>query len=142
MYRRMALFSLLVVLASLAPGAVLSLMLGWKPLLFGSGPVQAQANFHAIEFALTWVTCSLVYTWFLWPVTKWVGVHALGVFLVVESILFLADLALVGSIADAFVWKPFLLDALYAATGWVLVAGWRFVSRMTPQADQVARSDT
>ena len=123
----MALFSLLVILASLAPGAVLSLMLGWNPFLFGAGPVEAQANFHAIEFALTGVTSTLVYTWFLWPVTKWIGVHALGVLLVVESILFLADLTLVGSIAGAFVWKSFLVDAVYAAIGWVLVTGWRLV---------------
>ncbi|MDQ0010678.1 hypothetical protein J2T07_002884 [Luteibacter jiangsuensis] len=130
LYRRTAIFSSLVLLAMLVPGVVLAAMLGWKPLLFGHNPEQAGANFRLIELVLTGLASSLVYVWFLWPVTKRLVVHTLIVFLVVEAIQSLAGLVFGDSVADAFVWQAFLVDALYAAIGLSLVSGSRFVNGM------------
>lgn len=130
-YRRMAIFSFLVLLALLVPGVALAAMLGWKPLLFGHNPEQSGANFRLIEIALTGPTASLVYVWFLWPVTKRLVAHALIVFLAVEAMQLLAGLVVGDSVADAFVWQAFLVDALYAAIGLSLVSGSRFVNGMT-----------
>lgn len=127
-YLRMAMFSLLVLLAMLIPGVALAAMLAWKPLLFGPDPEHAGANFRLIELALTGLTASLAYVWFLWTVTKRLVAHALIVFLVVEAIQLLAGVVLGDSVADAFVWQAFLVDALYAAVGLFLVGGSRFLN--------------
>lgn len=115
----------------LAPGVALAAMLGWKPLLFGHNPEQAGANFRLIEMALTGLTASLVYVWYLWPVTIRLVTHAVIVFLAAQAMQLLASLVVVDSVADAFVWQAFLVDALYAAIGLSLVSGSRFVNGMT-----------
>lgn len=130
-YRRVAIFSFLAFLAMLVPGVALAAMLGWKPLLFGHSPEQAGANFRLIEMALTGLTASLVYVWFLWPVTIRLVAHAVVVFLAAQAMQLLASLVVVDSVADAFVWQAFLVDALYAAIGLSLVSGSRFVNGMT-----------
>lgn len=126
-YWRVAIFSLVVLSASLLPAVALACMLGWKPLLFGHIPEQSRANFHLVEYMATGVTAALAYAWLLLPVTRRLVAHVLIVFLLVEVIQSLAGLVLGDSLADSFVWQAFAVDALYAAVGLSLVTGWRFV---------------
>ena len=130
-YRRMAVSTLLVLLALFIPGTLLAGMLGWKPHSFGPDPERAGATFWLIDRAVTGVAASLAYIWFLWPVTKRLIAHCLIVFVVVELIQSMAGFAFGDSPADAFVWQAFFRDAACAAIGWALVSGWRFVSRKT-----------
>jgi hypothetical protein len=126
-YLRISVFSLLVLIALLLPGLILAMMLGWNPLLFGRTPEEVGASFRLIEHLATGAAVGLVYAWLLWPVTKKILAHAAIVFLVAESFQSMAGLVLGGTIADAFVWQAFLIDAFYAATGVLLVFAWRSI---------------
>ncbi|SFR94354.1 hypothetical protein SAMN05216570_0973 [Dyella sp. OK004] len=126
-YRRMGAFSMLVLLALLVPGLILAMMLGWKPLLFGHTPDEMGVSFRLIDHIATGAATGLTYVWLLWPITKRLLAHVVIVFLAVEAIQSMAGLVLGDSVADAFVWQAFLVDALYAAVGLILVIGWRSV---------------
>lgn len=52
-YRRIAIFSLLELLALLIPGTLLAGMFGWKPLSFGPDLEQAVATCRLIDRAVT-----------------------------------------------------------------------------------------
>jgi len=128
-YRRMAVFSFLVLLALLIPGTMLAAMFGWKPLFFGPDLERAGATLRRIDQVVTAAAACLAYIWFLWPLTKRLVVQCIFVFLVVEMIQSMAGFALGDSPGDAFVWQAVIHDAAYAAIGLVLVSGWRFVSQ-------------
>lgn len=120
-YPRIVVFSLLVLLALILPGTALAMTLGWKPLLFGHTLEGARASFGLIEGLATGTAVSLAYVWFLWPIARNLLVHAAIVFVAAEVLQSLAGLVRGDAIADAFVWQAFLTDALYAATGVLLV---------------------
>lgn len=130
-YRRVAVFSFLILLALLMPGTVLAGMLGWKPLFFGPDLEQAGATFWLIDHAVTGLAACLAYVWFLWTITTRLLAHCLIVFIVVEMIQSIAGFAFGDSPGDAFVWQAVLRDAAYAAIGLALVTGWRIVSQKT-----------
>ena len=118
---------MLVLLALLAPGLILAMMLGWKPLLFGHMPDEASVSFRQIDHLATGAAAGLTYAWFLWPITNRLLAHVVIVLLAAEAVQSMAGLLLGDSIADAFVWQTFFVDALYAAVGLTLVVGWRSV---------------
>jgi len=124
-YRRIAGFSLCILLALIVPGTILAALLGWSPSLFGDGSMAMTGNFRLLEYALIGFAATFVYVWFLWPITKRLFAHALIAFLVVEALLLVCGLLLGGSIPGVFAVRAFLTDALYAVVGWVLVYGWR-----------------
>lgn len=126
-YPRILAFSPLVLLALLLPGLTLAMMLGWRPFLFGHTSEAAGASFRLIEHAATGTAASLAYAWLLWPITKRLLAHAAIVFFAVEAFQSMAGLVLGNALADAFVWQAFLTDALYAATGVLLVVLWRSI---------------
>lgn len=126
-YRRMGAFSMLVLLALLVPGLILAMLLGWKPLIFVETQDDAGVSFRLIDHIATGTAAGLTYAWLLWPITKRLLAHVVIVFLAVEAIQSMGGLLLGNSIADAFVWQAFLVDALYAAVGLTLVVGWRSV---------------
>lgn len=128
---RVLVFSLVVLLALVLPGLALAMTLGWKPLLFGQMPEEAGASFRLIDSVATGAVVSLVYVWLLWPIPKKLMAHAAIVFLIVEVIQSTAGLVFGDSVADAFVWQAFLVDALYAAIGVLLVVGWRSILTTT-----------
>lgn len=134
-YRRMVVFSVLVFLALLVPGAVLAVVLGLKPLLFGQTPSEAGVSFRLIDHVATGVAVSVSYAWLLWPVARRLLAHVVIVFVVVEAVQSIAGLLLGDSITDAFAWQAFLFDALYAAIGLALVIGWRWV-RLRSKAEK------
>ena len=128
-YRRIAVFSLCILLALIVPGTILAALLGWSPSLIGDGSMAMKGNFRLLEYVLTGFAVTFAYTWFLWPITKRLFAHALSAFLAVEALLLVCGLLLGDSITEVFVAPAFFTDALYAAIGWVLVYGWRAAMR-------------
>ena len=116
-YQRIAVFSILILLALMLPGAVLAALLGSNPSLFGNSLAAVRSNFDLLDHAFAGSFVILTYVWFLWRVARRLFAHALIAFLLVEVIQLVGGWVLGDSIADVFVLPAFLAEDSYAVVG-------------------------
>jgi hypothetical protein len=127
--KRIFAFSPVVLLATVLPGLLLAVLLGWDHRIFGETLQQVGDRFAWIEGICTVVTVMLAYTWFLRPLSKHLVMHVLVVWLLVETIQCAASLLLGASWLDALNWRVMLRELAYALLAVALVA----LSRVGPQ---------
>lgn len=136
-YRRIAVFAGCILLALVAPGALLAMLLGGSPGVFGHGPEVIERNFHLFDHLFTGAAVVLAYFCFLHPLANRLVAHAIAAYLAVEAILYLGGLVLGDSLADGFIPSQLLIDAAYGAIGVALAyawQGWRNQGRSSPGA--------
>lgn len=119
-YRRIAVFAGCILLALVAPGALLAMLLGGNPAVFGHSAEAIERNFHLLDRLFTASAAILAYFCFLRPLASRLMAHAIAAYLAVEAILYLGGLALGGSLADGFIPSQLVTDAVYGAIGVVL----------------------